>query len=369
MTRASRTAAFLVVALAAAEAQAQQDTVPPERPFVPGGVYDKPYLTTLLGRTALGGYAEAHARFERVDGVTEELGFEAKRFNLFTSTRVSDFVRMGAEIEIEEAGEEITLEYAAIDILLHPALALRGGMILAPLGRFDLAHDSPRNEFTDRPLVSTEILGVALSEAGLGILGLVPAGAGGRLTYELHAVNGFGDQNRSPAFVGRLAGSPRPGWEVGLSAHHGAYNVFAEDGLRLDDRRDLTIGVVDFEAELAGVRVQGEAARAWIDLPPSLAGLFAQGQSGFYLEAGGELWRGLVSAMPSSFFTWKARLDAVDFDADRSGDADEQLSLGVNFRPTSDTALKLDYVRGRSHDPFNNRVQHAAVLFSLATYF
>jgi hypothetical protein len=390
MTRPGRLLLVLltVVARTSLAGQQQQDTVP--APFVEGGIYDKPYLTTLLGRTALGGYAEAHARLEREDGVTEEFGFEAKRFNLFTSTRVSDFVRIGAEIEIEEGGEEIKLEYAAIDVLMHPAVALRGGMILAPLGRFNLAHDSPRNQFTDRPLVSTEILGVALSEAGLGFLGLAPLRGDARLTYEIYAVNGFGDAlileapggtrlplgrqsfedgNKSPAFVGRMAVSPRGGWEIGVSAHHGAYNVFEADGLALDDRRDLSIAVLDLELEAVGVRVQGEAARAWIELPASLVGLFAGGQSGFYVEASRDFGRGLVSTMPSSFFTWKARLDAVDFDADRRGDAAEQVSVGLNFRPTSDTAIKLDYVRGRSWDPFNNRADHAAFLFSLATYF
>ncbi len=34
-----------------------------ERPFVRGGIYDKPHQTRLLGRTAIGGYAEAHARY------------------------------------------------------------------------------------------------------------------------------------------------------------------------------------------------------------------------------------------------------------------------------------------------------------------
>src|SRR5262245_9173429 len=82
-----------------------------ERPFIRGGVYDKPFLTRLGGRTAIGGYAEAHARFERVDGQRDESGFEAKRFNLFTNTRVSDFVRIGAELEFEDGGEEIKLGY------------------------------------------------------------------------------------------------------------------------------------------------------------------------------------------------------------------------------------------------------------------
>ena len=221
----------LVLALATPAFAQQRDTVRADstRPFVRGGVYDKPYQTRLLGRTAIGGYAEAHARYERVDGLIEDAGFELKRFNLFTSTRVSDFVRIAAEVEIEEAGEEIKLEYAAIDVRIHQLLTVRGGMLLSPLGRFNLAHDSPLNEFTDRPLVSTEVLGVALSEPGFGVLGQAPVGRQGRLTWEAYMTNGFDDglivnspegtriplgrgniedQNSSPAFVGRLAWSP-----------------------------------------------------------------------------------------------------------------------------------------------------------------
>jgi len=371
-----------------AAAQEPPDTA---RPFVQGGIYDKPYLTTLLGRTALGGYAEAHARFERVDGVTEELGFLAKRFNLFTATRVSDFVRIAAELEIEEGGEEITLEFAAIDVIFHPSATLRAGMILAPLGRFNLAHDSPQNDFTDRPLVSTELLGVALSEPGVGMVGTFPVGgSGGRLTYEVYAVNGFNegiltgsadgvripagaptleDDNASPSAVGRVAWGPRIGWELGVSGHHGAYNVFEADGLEVDERRDLTILVADIEAEPSGLRIRGEAALASLDLPASLVGAFAERQRGFYLEAVRDFGRGWVATMPESYFSAGARVDAVDFDADRTGDSARQLTLAVDFRPTPDTALKLDYVRGHSFDRFNNRADHAALLFSLATYF
>src|SRR5262245_5512608 len=101
-------ATMIVAVLAARPAAAQRDTTAArdtiDRPFVRGGVYDKPFLTRLGGRTAIGGYAEAHARFERVDGQRDESGFEAKRFNLFTNTRVSDFVRIGAELEFEDGG-------------------------------------------------------------------------------------------------------------------------------------------------------------------------------------------------------------------------------------------------------------------------
>lgn len=360
------------------------------RPFVPGGVYDKPYQTRLLGRTTLGGYAEAHARYERVDGAAGESGFLARRFNLFTSTRVSDVVRLAAEVEFEDGAEEIKLEYAAIDVRIHPSLTLRGGMLLSPLGRFNLSHDSPLNEFTDRPLVSTDLIGVALSEPGFGALGQFPAGRRGRVTYELYLTNGYHeglvrdaedgtriplgrdnveDENGSPAVVGRVAWSPRVGLEIGVSGHHGAWNVFTEDGVRLDRRRNLSIAVIDAEVTVAGFRLSGEAATARIDIPEGLRGIYADAQRGVFADLTRDFGRGLIRTLPASFFTAKARVDYVDFDRDVTGDDVVQIGVGLNFRPTSDSVIKLDVVRGQSHDRFNNRGDHARLLASFATYF
>ena len=361
-----------------------------ERPFVRGGVYDKPFENRLGSRTAFGGYAEAHARLERADGAADESGFVAKRFNLFASACVSDVVRFASELEFEDGAKEIKLEFAAIDLRVHPTFALRGGMILAPLGRFNLSHDSPLNEFTDRPLVSTELIGVALSEPGFGALGLWRAGALGRVTYELYATNGFNDglltraeagtriplgrgnledNNGSPALVGRLTWSPRPTIEVGVSAHHGAYNVFDAEGVAVDERRNVSIAVFDVDVALAGTRVQGEAAMATIDIPAGLTGVYAARQRGAYLEVVREFGRGFVHTLPTSVFAVKLRWDAVDFNSAIPGDSRMQLTAGLNFRPTRESVLKFDFVRGLARDEFNNRSQRAALLLSLATYF
>jgi hypothetical protein len=371
-------------------ASQEEPTDTTTRPFVEGGAYDKPYLTRLAGRTAIGGYAEAHARLVRADGLAEETGFELKRWNIFTSTQVNDYIRIGAELEFEELAEQITLEFAAIDFTVHPSLTFRAGAILSPLGRFNLSHDSPRNEFTDRPLVSTEIVGTALTEVGVGALGQFGLGSAGRITYEAYAVNGFHDgliydspdgtriplgkrnfedNNASPAVVGRLTFSPRLGYELGVSAHRGAYNVFRAGGEQVEERRDLAIWAVDLEATVMGLQVSGEAVAARIDMSPGLEGIYASSQRGLYLQALRDFGRGWVRTMPQSRFEIGARYDVVDFDLDVTGDTVRRGTLGLNFRPSEDTALKLNYVLGRTRDRFNNPGEQAQMLFSIATYF
>ncbi len=373
---------------AVAEAQERRDTTR-ARPFVAGGRGDRPYLADLAGRLALGGYAEGHFVYQREDGITEDLTFLAKRFNLFFNSQISDFIRFGAELEFEDAAEEIKLEYMTVDLLVNRSFAARAGMILIPLGRFNLAHDSPRNPFTDRPFVSTEILSVALSQPGLGGYGTVPLGGTARLTYEAYAVNGFDDRildaedglrlsagranfennNRRLSVVGRIAYSPRANLEVGLSGMHGQYNESTRDGETIDDGRTLSIGALDWDVDVGAVQVLGEVAVADIAVPPALEGLLATGQWGLYTDVVVPFWRGRVTTMPRSRFEARLRYDYVDFDRNIPGDNASRVSLGVSFRPTSDTALKLDYFRGRTHDRFNNRADQAGLLFSAATYF
>lgn len=368
---------------------ARRDTTERERPFVRGGRGDRPYLTSLAGQLSIGGYAEGHLRYEREDGVTEEGGFEAKRFNLFFNSEISDFVRFGAELEFEDSAEEIKLEFMTIDLLLHRSLGVRAGMILLPLGRFNLSHDSPRNPFTDRPLVSTEILSTALSQPGLGAFGIVPIEGTGRLTYEVYAVNGFDDgildgdegvrlpagrenfenNNRRPAWTGRLSFSPSIDLDFGLSGLHGQYNESTLDGETIDEGRTVSVLALDWEVDQGRFLIAGEAALADIEIPRSLVGLFATRQWGVYTDVVVPFGSGWIGTMPRSRFEAKARIDYVDFDRDLAGDDAVRFSIGINFRPTADTAFKLDYFKGRTHDRFNNPADEAGILISAATYF
>ncbi len=73
--------------------------------------------------------------------------------------------------------------------------------------------------------------------------------------------------------------------------------------------------------------------------------------------------------MPQSTFAGKLRIDLVDFDGALPGDSERQMTLGLNFRPTSESVIKLDYVRGWTRDRFNNPGDLARFLLSVATYF
>jgi hypothetical protein len=73
--------------------------------------------------------------------------------------------------------------------------------------------------------------------------------------------------------------------------------------------------------------------------------------------------------MPNSFFETGVRYDGVDFDADLDGDSAQRVTAGLNFRPSEDVALKLNLIRGRVRDRFNNAGEQAGVLLSVASYF
>lgn len=368
---------------------AEEENAGEKTPFVRGGIDDKPFIARV-GRTSIGGYLEMHFRHERTDGVTEETTFLPQRFNVFTFTPVSERVRVASELEFEEGGEEIKIELAVVDFEIHSAVHFRAGMLLSPLGKFNLAHDGPANDLTDRPLVNTEIVGTALSEPGMGLFGAIYPSASSRVTYEIYAVNGFHDgvvggdgartrlpagkgtvedNNNTPAWVGRVALMPTPALEVGVSAHLGPYNAWLIDDLGVDRRRMAKVFVLDGEARLGRLELLGEAVAAQVELSEGLRGLFAERQRGYYVQASFHFGRGLFSRLPESVFTLAVRQEAVDFDTNVEGDSIGQLTVGLNFRPTEETAFKLDYVRGRERDRFNNPSETAAVLFSVASYF
>lgn len=374
---------------------------PTQTPFQREGIYDRPYITRMGGTTAVGGYAEVNTNALREDGTAEGFGFEMRRFNLFVFSRIGDRLRLTAELEFEHGAEEIKIETSIVDVMLHTAFNLRAGVLLTPVGRFNIAHDSPRYNVVDRPLVSTLLIPATWSEVGMGFFGALYASSIHRFVYEAYAVNGLGDgvvladrgrtslprgrssssfeedNNGSPAVVGRFAWNPGFGHEVGISAYQGRYNTSFIEGLRVAPARSVTLVALDVESRWRRLSFRGEGAWANVSLVPELKGQpqLAGHQWGAYVEATVRLWTGAAAGFSEAAVLVVARLDHVDLHTGKlgsdgvAGDEISRGTLGFAVRPISDTVLRLNFWRQRETDLFRNAAQSMNLQLGLATYF
>ncbi len=367
--------------------------------MVQGGIYQRPFLVSA-GRTAVGGYAEASASYFRTDGVSEGFGMEFRRFNIFLFSSVGRRLRFISELEFEHGTEEIALETALVDFTVNPSFILRAGILLPPIGAFNVNHDSPRYDFINRPLVSTTIIPSTLSEVGFGAHGrLAPRGFS--LSYDAYLVNGLGegvilnstgrtdipsgkseerfaeDNNGSPAFTGRV-GAQRRGWgEVGVSYYGGIYNTFRIEGEAVDERRRLSIVAVDFNTTLRSMTLRGEAAWAAIDVPTDLADLLGDRQWGVYLDAVLPVWRPRIQGLQDAVVSLGVRLERVDFNRGTFGstgleifDDIDAVTATVSFRPVAGTVVLANYRRESSRDPAGNPpAKTGGFQMGFATYF
>jgi len=335
------------------------------------GIYDKPFLATAWNRVSVGGYTELeyHGWQDEVLGVPR--GFRAHRTNLFVFADVADRVRFGSEIEFEneEPGEdiEVAVEMAFVDWILYEELTLRGGVILAPLGRINVNHDGPVRELTDRPLVSTFVIPTTLSEAGVGLTGTIRAGASLQLKYEAYIGNGFalldrdgnlvvpvtedeqllregkpslaGDNNKNVATFGRLGIVAFDALSLGGSWHVGKYDARGDNLLSIV-AADLSLSawIFSLEGELAWAGFERDAFARAAGVPDVYWGGYAQagvkGMPEFLRELAPVVFAGDGAALGAV-----VRYDYVDLDGDRG----EAIEPGVTFRPFADTVFKVSY--------------------------
>jgi hypothetical protein len=333
----------------------------------------------------------------------------------FIYAQVTDHVQFATEIEIEE-GHELEVEFAFVDFTINDLFNLRGGLLLDPLGKFNLVHDDPVNELTDRPLVDQTIIPTTLREVGGGFFGtLAPADSSiGKLSYEAYVTTGFRglfndgtvgfntdtglhdgkadeeigsaetfeDNNNNLADVGRLEWSPTLGSALGVSAHYGNYDesddntllVMAVDGaldgkvlsrwVGADDGFGTFLGGFEFLGEWAMANIERDAFARSAGVPGDMHGWYGQVNYRLYpqflrnLEENGYLDAG-------SHFTFVVRRDEIDLD----GIERERWTFGMNFRPNhSQTVLKFDY-QLNSESGKTAFVDDDAFLISLATYF
>jgi hypothetical protein len=372
-----------------------------------GNQYGKPFLRRFGRNTYLGGYMDMELRFDENGGNA----FRQQRLVPFIYSDVSDRVKFATEIEFEDGGPqtaggiqgakgEIKIEFATIDFLMADWLNFRGGLILSPLGKFNLTHDAPLQDLTDRPMVSRRIIPTNLTEAGMGFFGTFYPTELSKLSYEIYAVNGFSaeddgvatagglsfirssrgsqkdDNNRNPAFVGRIAYSPFLGLEIGLSAHTG--NIDEHDSNR------MTIKAVDWTYQRGAFELVGEYAHSSIerdgnfDADTPNSDKYNGDMWGFYVEPRYHFMPQLLKDVAPTFFTDNSTFTAVcrighlDINNPTPGSADRRqtrLTPGFNFRYTEDTVFKAEYQFNWENDRTRSETSNNSLVFSVSTYF
>ena len=403
-------------------------------------VYAKPFVSAP--KAIVGGYMDFQFRSQRKasieagdgrPGVTNN--FDQQRFIPFIYADVTEHVKIATELEIEHgvresSGNEIevSLEFGFIDYLINEQVNLRSGILLMPLGKFNLLHDSPLNDLSDRPLVSQLIIPSTMSETGAGFYGTFYPGRTSKMDYELYATTGpcgYGangtplvneadgtsqgrqrtckghdgaDINSGKSVVGRLAYSPMLGVEVAGSSYYGNANNNASN------YSPLSITALDWTLQRGPLEVIGEAAWAYargnsravqgntIGFSPgsllnqiggnSGMGIPPQRMNGFYIQSNYHFMPEFLTKLspnrfgPGSTFTAVIRYDRVNTNLDNSNGTGgwgnlEQISFGLNYRPIEDTAIKLSYqYQPMAFNPNTlERIHDSAVVMSIATYF
>lgn len=321
-------------------------------------------LTSVHDKTTLGGYGETSFIKQR----GQDSYFNAHRYVLFLYSQLHPRITTSTEVEFEFGGSpakrdgqqqagEVLLEFSVVDFKVTDWLSLRGGIVLVPFGAYNLRHDAPTQDLSERPLALTTITPTTWFEAGAGVLGKFQLGDH-TLAYELYAINGldarisdgFGnkaaigskgeDNNDDKALVGRVSWSPNLQWEFAASGYTGAYD---------DQRRRIAMASGDVTAKLGRVEFQGEYVRAFIDpgyvqgfsatSPANTRAPIPTGMQGWYVQSNVHftipwLWQHLPADLADSVLTGVLRLEQADTNTAVRNQFDiDKLTVGLNYRP------------------------------------
>lgn len=366
-------------------------------------VYNRPFLQAGKMPVSLGGYLETNSSYFQTDGVTDGLSFQIPRLTVFMASTIKDRIHFLTEIEFEEGGREIAIEFASMDLAIHPLLNLRGGVVMNPIGAFNQNHDGPKWEFVSRPIASTTIIPATWSNVGFGIYGKY--GFGNFVwAYEGYITNGFDDQiisndqnktwlpasklnpdrfeesfNGVPLITAKTAFRHRKAGELGVSWMGGVYNKFEIDGLPIDARRRIDLFAVDFNSVIPRVKTQikGEWVWAFIDVPDTYTQQYGEKQQGGYVDV-------VQPILTRKMFGWEKctlnlafRFEYVDYNVGTFNETGGTISdhiyafvPGISFRPSAQTVIRANYQYQLQTDLLGNPpARTAGFQFGFATYF
>lgn len=389
------------------QAFAQNDSTPSFRRITPGdsitnqdAIYDRPFITLGRSRTAVGGYMEGNTNYFAEDGVTDGFTMEMRRFNIFFYSSIHPKIKFLSELEFEHGTEEISLETALLDFELNQALNFRAGIILPQIGIFNANHDSPKWEFVDRPLSSTELIPTTLSEIGFGFHGKFYAGSN-ILSYDAYLVNGLQegvvfntkgrtslasgkspemfaeDNNGTPMYNARLAFVNRKIGEAGISYYGGTYNRFRIEGIQVEPRQNLSILAADFSTSLGKLKIQGELVKVNVELPETASEVFGSAQWGGFADLIYPVLKRKMLRFDNAVLNISTRIERADFNLGTFSFNDSKIrdeltatSFAIGFRPVPGTVIRFNYRYIWKQDMLGNPMVHiGGYQIGVASYF
>lgn len=363
-------------------------------------IYDRPFISIGKTNTAVGGYMEGNTNYFIEDGVTEGFSMELRRFNVFLYSSIHNKIKFLSELEFEHGTEEIALETALLDFEFHPALNFRAGIILPQIGLVNANHDSPKWEFIERPLSSTEIIPTTLSEVGFGLHGKLFRNHT-IFSYDAYVVNGlreniilnevgkthlasgknpemFGeDNNGTPMFNAKMSLANTKMGEIGFSYYGGIYNRFNLEGNIVEEKKNLSLYAFDLSAHIKKMKVMGEFAYVSIEVPDDLKDIYATNQYGTFIEFSYPVIKRKMIGFENAVINLNLRAERIDYnlgtfklDGSKIGDEVSALSFGIGFRPSSSTVIRANYRYHWVYDFLGNPAAHlAGFQFGIASYF
>ena len=286
---------------------------------------------------------------------------------LYAGYRFNDRFLFNSEIEVEH-GNEIFVEFAYIDYLVHDSLTLRGGLVLLPLGLVNEFHEPNVFLGAKRPETEQRIIPSTWRENGGGALASFgPVNVRAFVTNGLNGA-GFGAaglrggrqrgiQARAAnlAFSGRVDVTPVPGIFAGAGFYTGGsgQEQVVLNGARLDV--GTTVVEAHAQAQLRGFDIRGLFARATVDDagPASLAlnlpltAPIAETLQGGYLQAGYDVLSQFDTQVAVAPYIRYEEVDTqhevpAGFTRDLSRDG-RFLTFGVDIKPIPNVVLKAEY--------------------------
>ncbi|HWR37118.1 MAG TPA: hypothetical protein VN622_14740 [Clostridia bacterium] len=257
------------------------------------------FVVTTDARVAPRLRVYSEIEYERLHGIEAEKGFE----------RSADGLKFKQTTE-GNAGGELAVEQAWGQLNFAENHGVRAGVVLVPVGRFNLLHDDdywdiPRRTLTDRD-ASVLPVKAAWRDLGAGLVGSFNVGRSGKLDYQVYALNGaaldfnmeqeieteagapgaaelvlnsemqlssgFFDGTKSATAVAwRAAYSPSLNGEFALSGYHGKYAPSF-----LDFREPITSVAYDHKWRWKGFETEAEAVYTSMGRLDRVMGAFGQ---------------------------------------------------------------------------------------------